>query len=69
MLRLQGYRDAQCAWLILPQQPATETAAAVPADPEAGAADPSSPAAARSAKRAKQELPAELADMQVRRRC
>lgn len=68
---LQGYRDAQCAWLMLPQQPRTDTAAAASAAAAAGteaeeATDPSSPAAARSAKRAKQDLSKEPADMQVR---
>ncbi len=48
----QGYRDAQCAWLTLPQQPP-------PAGGKPTSEGPSSsdaPAAVRSRKRAKQEL-------------
>lgn len=65
---MQGYRDAQCAWLMLPQRPrqtpAASPAEAQPADTKA-AADPASPAAVHCAKRVKQELCASPADAEV----
>jgi hypothetical protein len=64
-LQLQGYRDAQCAWLTLSKPHGMGDAVLPASDAAADEADPSSPAATRSAKRAKQDLPSEPAETQV----
>ena len=66
MLKFQGYRDAQCGWLVLPMPPLGLGDAARPGGhPVRNETDPSSPAAVRSAKRAKQDVPTEPAETQV----
>jgi hypothetical protein len=63
--KLQGYRDAQCGWLILPKPPGRGNAVTPGADSAGDEAVPSSPAAVRSAKRAKQDVPPEPSETQV----
>ncbi len=66
-LFLQGYRDAQCAWLMLPQRPAAAdgTPAAGGAASADGLSSPNAAAAARSRKRAKQERSESPPDTEV----